>query len=114
MLDKTPQKHVILGTPARFTLAVSAVLPLITETLPVAEAARDSIKVESLTDEHGVFRVPPHGLRPIRFKRFRQQRDDDGGRRPAGAFRLAFPGCPWPDLSWPLQPLWLGAVCPGT
>jgi CRISPR-associated protein Csb2 len=56
----------------------------------LAAVPLDSIKVEPLTDEHGVFRIGRHGLRPIQFKRFRQKRDDDGGRRPAGAFRIAF------------------------
>jgi CRISPR-associated protein Csb2 len=30
------------------------------------------------------------GLRPIQFKRWRSKRGDDGGRRPAGGFRIAF------------------------
>jgi CRISPR-associated protein Csb2 len=29
-------------------------------------------------------------LRPIQFKRFRNKRNDDGGRRPAGGFRITF------------------------
>jgi len=29
-------------------------------------------------------------LRPIQFKRFRNKRGDDGGRRPAGGFRITF------------------------
>ena len=32
-----------------------------------------------------------HRLRPIQFKRFRQKRSDDGGRRAAGVFRIEFP-----------------------
>ncbi len=56
----------------------------------LAAVPLDSIKVEALTDEHGVFRIGPHRLRPIQFKRFRQKRDDDGGRRPAGVFRITF------------------------
>jgi CRISPR-associated protein Csb2 len=30
------------------------------------------------------------GLRPIEFERFRNKQGDDGGRRPAGAFRITF------------------------
>jgi len=43
--------------------------------------------VEPLNHEHlcGAQR-----LRPIQFKRFRQKRGDDGGRRAAGAFRIVF------------------------
>lgn len=49
----------------------------------------DSIKIEALADAHGVFRIG--NFRPIQFKRFRQKRGDDGGNRPAGAFRITFP-----------------------
>jgi CRISPR-associated protein Csb2 len=34
--------------------------------------------------------IGPQRLRPIQFKRFRQKQGDDGGRRPAGGFRLTF------------------------
>jgi CRISPR-associated protein Csb2 len=34
--------------------------------------------------------VSAHQLRPIQFKRFRNKPGDDGGRRPAGAFRIVF------------------------
>jgi CRISPR-associated protein Csb2 len=43
--------------------------------------------VEFLNDH----RIGRHRLLPIQFKRFRQKRTDDGGRRPAGAFRITFP-----------------------
>ncbi|HOE12832.1 MAG TPA: type I-U CRISPR-associated protein Csb2 [bacterium] len=36
-------------------------------------------------------RIGAHHLRPIQFKRFRQKRGDDGGRCPAGGFRVTFP-----------------------
>ncbi len=36
-------------------------------------------------------RIGVRQLRPIQFSRFRQKRGDDGGQRPAGAFRLVFP-----------------------
>ena len=48
----------------------------------------DPISVSPLNDEH---RCSAHSLRPIQFKRFRQKRTDDGGRRPAGAFKIVFP-----------------------
>jgi CRISPR-associated protein Csb2 len=44
--------------------------------------------VEPLNDDH---RCGAHHLRPIQFRRFRQKPSDDGGRRPAGAFRIVFP-----------------------
>jgi CRISPR-associated protein Csb2 len=34
--------------------------------------------------------IGTHRLRPIQFRRFRSKRGDDGGRRPAGGFRIAF------------------------
>lgn len=48
----------------------------------------EPLVVEPLNDEH---RCGAHRLRPIQFKRFRQKRNDDGGRRAAGAFRIVFP-----------------------
>jgi CRISPR-associated protein Csb2 len=55
------------------------------------------IHVEPLQDQNGVFRIgarkgDPLGLRPIQFKRYRQKRNDDGGNRRSGAFRIIFPG----------------------
>jgi len=44
--------------------------------------------VDYLNEQH---RCGAHGLRPIQFRRFRQKRGDDGGRRPAGVFRIFFP-----------------------
>jgi CRISPR-associated protein Csb2 len=41
--------------------------------------------------ENGVFRLGPQKRRPLEFKRFRQKRGDDGGRRLCGSFRLTFP-----------------------
>jgi CRISPR-associated protein Csb2 len=53
-----------------------------------------AVRVELLLDEAGNFRLcrdARHlGWRPIQFRRFRQKPNDDGGRRPAGAFRLTF------------------------
>src|SRR5262249_50659986 len=40
-----------------------------------------------LTEEEA---IGPHRLRPIQFARSRGKGGDDGGRRPAGAFRLTF------------------------
>jgi len=47
-------------------------------------------RIIPLRDENGVFRIEPGARRPIQFKRFRRKRADDGGRRPAGAFRIVF------------------------
>jgi CRISPR-associated protein Csb2 len=48
--------------------------------------------------------IGPQRLRPIQFKRFRSKQSDDGGRRPAGAFRIRFQA--------PVQgPLCLGHSC---
>ena len=41
--------------------------------------------------ESGVFRLGSQQRRPLEFKRFRQKRGDDGGRRLCGSFRLTFP-----------------------
>jgi len=51
----------------------------------------DAIGIELLTDEFGNTRHENEGKRPIQFRRFRQKRSDDGGRRPAAFFRLTFP-----------------------
>ncbi len=60
----------------------------------------DGIRIEGLVDEQGAFRVDPShwfgrqatgsAVRPIQFKRFRRKPGDDGGKRPAGAFRIEF------------------------
>jgi CRISPR-associated protein Csb2 len=47
----------------------------------------EPLSIEPLNDEH---QCGAHKLRPIQFKRFRQKRNDDGGRRAAGAFRIEF------------------------
>lgn len=46
-------------------------------------------RIEPLNDDHRC--GPKQNLRPIQFKRYRQKTSDDGGRRPAGAFRIIFP-----------------------
>ena len=55
-----------------------------------------TVRIEPLLDEAGNFRLGRSaghpGWRPIQFRRFRQKPNDDGGRRPAGAFRLTFEG----------------------
>jgi len=60
----------------------------------------DEVHIGPVYDPPGVFRVQPKlwaagatgpNLRPIQFKRFRQKRSDDGGRRLAGVFRIRFP-----------------------
>lgn len=60
----------------------------------------DIIAIEPLIDDAQVTRIDPkrwHGsnstgpaVRPIQFKRFRRKRNDDGGRRPNGAWRIVF------------------------
>ncbi len=52
-----------------------------------SEAAQLLETIEPLTDG-SAFTVC--GRRPIEFKRYRQKRDDDGGRRLSGAFRITF------------------------
>jgi CRISPR-associated protein Csb2 len=44
-------------------------------------------QVFSIEDEE---LIGAHRLRPIQFKRFRRKANDDGGRRPAGGFRITF------------------------
>jgi CRISPR-associated protein Csb2 len=41
--------------------------------------------------EGAAFRCGARDWRPTQYRRFRRQRGDDGGRRPAGAFRIRFP-----------------------
>lgn len=81
------------NSPAAFLTSVlrEELARLIERRPDLASMPLDLVKVEPIVDEHGVFRVGPRELRPIQFKRFRQKRDDDGGRRFAGAFRLIFP-----------------------
>lgn len=50
-----------------------------------------SIAIAPSTRSDGVFRIADR-WRSIQFKRFRSRRNDDGGRRCAGAFRIQFPG----------------------
>lgn len=47
------------------------------------------VQIEPLNDEHRC--GARQNLRPIQFKRYRDKRGDDGGRRAAGAFRIIFP-----------------------
>jgi len=44
------------------------------------------VKIEFLPGK----RIGANGILPLQFKRFRQKRDDDGGSRPTGAFRIEF------------------------
>jgi CRISPR-associated protein Csb2 len=58
-------------------------------------------EILSIEDEE---MIGTHRLRPIQFKRFRSKDSDDGGRRPAGGFRITFAA--------PLRgPLCLGHSC---
>ena len=60
----------------------------------------DQVHIEPVYDPPGVFRIQPKlwaagatgpNPRPVQFKRFRQKRSDDGGRRWSGAFRIVLP-----------------------
>jgi CRISPR-associated protein Csb2 len=44
-------------------------------------------EIVSIEDAEG---IGTHRLRPIQFQRFRSKSGDDGGRRPAGGFRITF------------------------
>lgn len=55
----------------------------------LARADRHLPAVERIEPED---RIGRHQLRPIQFRRFRDKRGDDGGRRPAGGFRVTFAG----------------------
>ncbi len=48
-----------------------------------------AVVIEPLWDNNHTFHVAER-WRPIQFKRFRQKRGDDGGRRLTGAFRITF------------------------
>ncbi len=73
---------------------------------PDLSAQADDVRIEPLLDQNDIFFVPPvgccppalpcsaapkHSRRPIQFGRFRRKSGDDGGLRPAGAFRITFP-----------------------
>jgi CRISPR-associated protein Csb2 len=58
-----------------------------------------AVEIVEMLAEHGAFVIQPkrwarqaggRSIRPLEFKRFRQKRGDDGGRRLAGAFRIKF------------------------
>lgn len=56
----------------------------------------EDIRITPVVDDTGAFRLPdlhghPTSPRPIQFRRFRQKRGDDGGRRLAGFFKIKFP-----------------------
>ncbi len=51
------------------------------------ERRPDLPAIVSIDDEET---IGAHGLRPIQFQRFRAKPNDDGGRRPAGGFRIKF------------------------
>lgn len=80
-------------SPAAFLAAVlrEELARLIDRRPELEGMSADSIEVQLLVDEDGVFRIGQRRLRPIQFKRYRRKRGDDGGSRPAGAFRLEFP-----------------------
>lgn len=53
-----------------------------------SDLAAENVEVEPLLDGSS-FRIAER-WRPVEFKRFRSKPGDDGGRRPAGAFRVRF------------------------
>jgi len=51
----------------------------------------EAIRIESLVDAVGNFRLGRQQLRLFQFKRNRRKTNDDGGKRVAGAFRIELP-----------------------
>jgi CRISPR-associated protein Csb2 len=49
----------------------------------------EEVTIEPLWDQNQIFSISER-WRPVQFKRYRRKRNDDGGRRLAGAFRLSF------------------------
>jgi CRISPR-associated protein Csb2 len=87
----------LLRSPREFVIATlrEEIARLIKRRPDLADIHPQAIKIHTLLDESDNFRLGRAqggaGLRPIQFKRFRQKRGDDGGRRFTGAFRLVFP-----------------------
>lgn len=88
----------LLQSPARFAEAVlrEELARLLERREDLRGIGIEDLEIDPQQDEQGTFRLQrsqgsPQGLRPIQFQRFRQKRDDDGGRRLAGAFRITFP-----------------------
>ena len=87
----------LLRSPRQFMIATlqEEITRLIERRADLADIDPQGVEIQMLLDESDNFRLGRAqggaGLRPIQFKRFRQKRGDDGGRRPSGAFRLIFP-----------------------
>lgn len=87
----------LLHCPVNFLLAVlqEELIRLIERRPDMAGIRIEDVQLTPYLDEQSVFRIPLAGgrlgLRPIQFTRFRFKSGDDGGRRPAGAFRIQFP-----------------------
>lgn len=87
----------LLQSPQAFVTAVlrEEIGRLIERRSDLAGLRAEAVEIHPLFDESKQhFRLEQKhgaGLRPIQFKRFRQKRGDDGGRRASGAFRLIFP-----------------------
>lgn len=97
---KTRGKAKWLGTPADFLL--EDLKEEIARWCKLHNLSPDAVSISPILDANGVFRLPdpldatgrPHPnrlLRPLQFHRFRQKRNDDGGRRLSGFFRIEFP-----------------------
>ncbi|MCC5836087.1 MAG: type I-U CRISPR-associated protein Cas5/Cas6 [Opitutales bacterium] len=92
--NKEPEEH--LANPARFLEAQLRIEVERWIQLTGQEVDPAEVEITPFVDASGNFRAPdrdraPNGKRPIQFRRFRQKRNDDGGRRASGFFRLRFP-----------------------
>jgi len=94
---KRDPPEVIRCVPNFLLLTLQEELRRLAQTRPdLSQLSPDEIQIVPCIDSQGVFRIfrgitDAIGLRPIQFKRFRQKRNDDGGRRLAGSFRIRFP-----------------------
>lgn len=78
----------------------------------LADISLAQIRIEPLL-EGGVFRLGVRKHRPIEFQRFRQKRDDDGGKRLCGAFTITFPReIPGPVVLGHSSHFGMGLCCP--
>ena len=82
-IDLNAQEHRLAFLQANLRIQLMQLLPELS-----GEQAPE-VRVDAEWDSNRIFRIGKR-WRCIEFKRFRQKRDDDGGRRLAGAFRLQF------------------------
>ncbi len=98
---RDPQQ--LWNSPVEFLLALlrQELARLIERRADLANISVDQVAIEPLPRKQNVFCIDPREWcpteargprrRPIEFKRFRRKANDDGGRRPSGAFRIRFP-----------------------